>query len=111
MQREFPRILIGAFRGGAGKTLVSLGLLAAWRSREKKISVFKKGPDYIDAAWLTRASGAVCYNLDTYLLGEQNVLKSFCSRTVDADLAVVEGNRGLFDGMDAEGRHSSAALA
>ncbi len=111
MQREFPRILIGALRGGAGKTLVSLGLLAAWRARGKRLSVFKKGPDYIDAAWLSRASGETCYNLDTYLMGESGVLKSFAARTPRTDMAFVEGNRGFFDGMDVEGRHSSALLA
>ena len=104
-------MLIGAFRGGAGKTLVSLGLLASWRSRGKRLSVFKKGPDYIDAAWLSSAAAAPCYNLDTYLMGEQGVVRSFDARTVGTDVALVEGNRGLFDGVDVEGRHSSAALA
>lgn len=111
MQNPFPRILVGAFRGGAGKTLISLGLLAAWRSRGKRPSVFKKGPDYIDAAWLSCAASAPCYNLDTYLMGEEGVLRSFEARTVGTDFALVEGNRGLFDGVDAEGQHSSAALA
>jgi cobyrinic acid a,c-diamide synthase len=111
MQNQFPRILIGAFRGGAGKTLVSLGLLASWRSQGRRLSVFKKGPDYIDAAWLASAASAPCYNLDTYLMGEEGVLRSFESRTGGAEIAVVEGNRGLFDGVDEEGQHSSAALA
>ncbi len=111
MQSQFPRILIGAFRGGAGKTLVSLGLLASWRSKGKGLSVFKKGPDYIDAAWLSSAAAAPCYNLDTYLMGAEGVVRSFAARTGGSDIAVVEGNRGLFDGVDAEGRHSSAVLA
>jgi cobyrinic acid a,c-diamide synthase len=111
MQNPFPRILIGAFRGGAGKTLVSLGLLADWRSRGKSLSVFKKGPDYIDSAWLSRAASAPCYNLDTYLMGEEGVLRSFQARTAGTHLALVEGNRGLFDGVDVEGQHSSATLA
>jgi len=111
MQNPFPRILIGAFRGGAGKTLVSLGLVASWRSKGKRLSVFKKGPDYIDAAWLAAAASAPCYNLDTYLMGEEGVLRSFEARTGGTDMAVVEGNRGLFDGMDVEGQHSSALLA
>jgi cobyrinic acid a,c-diamide synthase len=111
MQKRFPRILIGAFRGGAGKTLVSLGLLASWRSKGKRLSVFKKGPDYIDAAWLSNAAMAPCYNLDTYLMGEEGVLRSFTARARGSDAALVEGNRGLFDGVDVEGKHSSAALA
>jgi cobyrinic acid a,c-diamide synthase len=111
MQNRFPRILIGAFRGGAGKTLFSLGLLTAWRGRGKALSVFKKGPDYIDAAWLSSAASSPCYNLDTYLMGEEGVLQSFEARTAHTDVAVVEGNRGLFDGVDVEGEHSSASLA
>ncbi len=111
MQNPFPRILIGAFRGGAGKTLVSLGLLASWRSKGKGLSVFKKGPDYIDASWLSFAAGAPCYNLDTYLMGEEGALRSFEARAAGTDVAVVEGNRGLFDGMDVDGQHSSAVLA
>jgi cobyrinic acid a,c-diamide synthase len=111
MQKRLPRILIGAFRGGAGKTLVSLGLLASWRSNGKRLSVFKKGPDYIDAAWLSNAAMAPCYNLDTYLMGEEGVQRSFAARIQGTDIAVVEGNRGLFDGVDVEGQHSSAVLA
>ncbi len=91
--------------------MVSLGLLAAWRSAGKDLAVFKKGPDYIDAAWLASAAMISCYNLDTYLMGEEGVLRSFAARSEGTDLAVVEGNRGLFDGMNVEGRHSSAALA
>ena len=75
------------------------------------MSVFKKGPDYIDAAWLSRASGQPCYNLDTYMMGEDGVATSFFARVTGSDGAFVEGNRGLYDGMDIEGQHSSAALA
>lgn len=90
---------------------MSLGLLASWRSQGTGLSVFKKGPDYIDAAWLSRASGKACYNLDTYLMGTEAVRQSFEMRTQQADLAFVEGNRGLFDGVDVHGEHSSAELA
>jgi cobyrinic acid a,c-diamide synthase len=75
------------------------------------MAVFKKGPDYIDAAWLSRAAGVPCFNLDTYLMGPGGVRASFERRTSGTHLAVVEGNRGLFDGADLEGTHSSAALA
>jgi len=111
MNKPTPRILIGAFRGGSGKTLVSLGLLRSWQCRGVRVSVFKKGPDYIDASWLSRAGGSPCYNLDTYLMGETEVVRSFSRRSRGADVAFVEGNRGLFDGMDDTGEHSSAALA
>ncbi len=103
--------MIGALRGGAGKSVISLGLAACLRARGKRLSVFKKGPDYIDAAWLSRAASAGCFNLDTYLMGEEVVRSSFWSRAADCDVALVEGNRGIFDGVDVEGSHSSAALA
>ena len=111
MKTNLPRILIGAFRGGSGKTLVSLGMLARWRADGVRLSVFKKGPDYIDAAWLAQAAGSPCYNLHGYLMGDEGVARSFAAHAGDGDLVLVEGNRGLFDGVDAEGRHSSAALA
>jgi cobyrinic acid a,c-diamide synthase len=103
--------MIGALRGGAGKSVVSLGLAACLTSRGKRLSVFKKGPDYIDSAWLSRAASAACFNLDTYLMGEAVVKESFLRRIADCDAALVEGNRGIFDGLDLEGSHSSAALA
>ena len=72
---------------------------------------FKKGPDYIDASWLSLAAGRPCRNLDLFLLSPATVLQSFAESSRDADVALVEGNRGLFDGMDAEGSFSSAELA
>lgn len=72
---------------------------------------FKKGPDYIDASWLMRASGRPCRNLDLFLFPPATALTSFAQGAQGADVAVVEGNRGLFDGMDAEGTFSSAELA
>jgi cobyrinic acid a,c-diamide synthase len=75
------------------------------------VAPFKKGPDYIDASWLTRASGHPCRNLDLFLFSPAAVLGSFARGAENADLALIEGNRGFFDGMDAEGTFSSAELA
>jgi cobyrinic acid a,c-diamide synthase len=72
---------------------------------------FKKGPDYIDAAWLTRAAGQPCRNLDLFLMSPEVVTSSFSGSASGADVAVIEGNRGLFDGMDARGSYSTAELA
>ena len=72
---------------------------------------FKKGPDYIDASWLTRATGRPCRNLDLFLFSSEVALGSFLRGSEGADLAIIEGNRGLFDGMDAEGSFSSGELA
>jgi cobyrinic acid a,c-diamide synthase len=106
-----PGILVAGLRGGSGKTLLSLGLAASLRKRNLIVAPFKKGPDYIDASWLSLAAGRPCRNLDLFLLTPSAVLRSFEQANRGADLALVEGNRGLFDGVDAEGTFSSAELA
>ena len=108
---SIPRILIAGLRGGSGKTVVSLGLVAAWRKQGHGVAPFKKGPDYIDAAWLSMAAGRPCRNLDLFLMSRQTVARSFVRWAEEADVAVIEGNRGLYDGMDARGTYSTAELA
>jgi cobyrinic acid a,c-diamide synthase len=107
----FPRILIAALRGGSGKTMISLGLIASWRKRGMAITPFKKGPDFIDAGWLAKAAGCPCHNLDTFLMPTEKILLSFTHRALLSDLAVIEGNRGLYDGIDLEGTTSTSELA
>mgnify|MGYP000395086366 CR=1 FL=1 len=106
-----PRCILAAMRGGQGKTAVSVGVTRALIRQGRKVASFKKGPDYIDAAWLTRSAKSPCYNLDTFLLGDDPVLDSFVKHARHADMAVIEGARGLFDGMDQQGSYSTAALA
>jgi len=108
---ERPRIVISALRGGSGKTILSVGIIAAWRKRGESVVPFKKGPDYIDAGWLALAAGRPCYNLDTFLVPPSRVCESFRSRVQACDAAVIEGNRGLFDGIDLQGTTSTAELA
>lgn len=72
---------------------------------------FKKGPDYIDAGWLAKAVDSHCYNLDPYLMAEDRILDSFHLHGAGADYVVVEGNRGLYDGVNAQGGFSTAELA
>jgi cobyrinic acid a,c-diamide synthase len=105
------RIVIAGLRGSAGKTALSLGLISAWQGRGIRVVPFKKGPDYIDAAWLSLAAGAACRTLDGWLMGTGPLLQAFGERAVEPGIAVIEGNRGLFDGLDAEGTYSTAALA
>jgi len=105
------RILIAGLRGGSGKTIVSLGLIAAWRNRGMAVSPFKKGPDFIDAGWLALAAGRPCHNLDSFLISPETILSSFISHSPGKGVAVIEGNRGLFDGLDVEGSTSTAELA
>jgi cobyrinic acid a,c-diamide synthase len=107
----FPKLMIAALGGGSGKTILSMGLIAALRERGRAIAPYKKGPDYIDAGWLALAAGRPCYNLDPYLMDPQIMAGSFLSHTRPDDTAVVEANRGLFDGIDIEGSTSSSELA
>lgn len=74
------------------------------------MAVFKKGPDFIDAGWLSFAARRPCYNLDPFLMTPAEILKSFTARSSGADISVIEGNRGLFDGLDLEGCCSTAEL-
>ncbi|MCP4572632.1 MAG: cobyrinate a,c-diamide synthase [bacterium] len=106
-----PRLVIAGLAGDSGKSLVSLGLIGALRNRGLTIAPFKKGPDFIDAAWLGAAALAPCRNLDTFMMPQDAILASLAEGSREAALAVVEGNRGLYDGMDAGGSHSTAQLA
>jgi cobyrinic acid a,c-diamide synthase len=109
--KDYPRLVIAGLRGGSGKTTVSLGLIAALRSlKGLAVIPFKKGPDYIDAGWLSVAARNPCYNLDPFLISQEKIMDSFISHCT-GDIAVIEGNRGLYDGMDAEGSYSTAELA
>ena len=109
--KKVPGIVIAGLRGGSGKTIISLGITAAWKEKGFKVSPFKKGPDYIDAGWLSKAAGCPCYNLDTFLCAPLVVQQSYQENSKYYDLAVVEGNRGLYDGIDTDGSTSTAELA
>ncbi len=109
--KSFPRIIIAAQRGGAGKTLCTIGILSALKASGFKVVPFKKGPDYIDAGWLSFAAGTNCYNLDPFFMEDEIIVSSFLTHATEGDIAVIEGNRGLFDGVDIEGICSTARLA
>ncbi len=104
-------MVVAGLKGGSGKTTLSLGLLENFKKSGKKIVPFKKGPDYIDPGWLSKAAGRPCYNLDAFLFPEKKVLASFIKHSSGAEGALIEGNRGLFDGMDEKGTFSTARLA
>jgi cobyrinic acid a,c-diamide synthase len=106
-----PRILISALRGSSAKTIISLGITVAFKRRGIKIFPYKKGPDYIDAAWLTKAAAEMCRHLDPYIMGESGVKKVFYNRIDSKALSIIEGNRGLFDGVDIHGTYSTARVA
>ena len=105
------RFLVSAAHKSSGKTIVSIGLAAALARRGLVVQPFKKGPDYIDPMWLTRAAGRACRNLDPYLSTRDEIVAAFGRHARGADVCVVEGNKGLHDGMSNDGRDSSAAIA
>ncbi|MBI4876013.1 MAG: cobyrinate a,c-diamide synthase [Acidobacteria bacterium] len=109
--RSLPRLAVAGTAGDAGKTLVSVGLALEARRAGLAVRAFKKGPDYIDAAWLTFAAGRPARNLDSFLMGFEGAAASFRRHAVPRGLNIVEGNRGLYDGLDAQGTHSTAELA
>ena len=106
-----PRLVVSGLSGGGGKTLLSLGLARALTLRGLRVKPCKKGPDYIDAAWLGLASGRTPTNLDPFFLTDARLRALFCTSFGDADLAIIEGNRGLYDGRDVQGSCSTATLA
>jgi cobyrinic acid a,c-diamide synthase len=110
MSLNNPRIILSALKGGSGKTIISLGLISLWRGQGLIVSPFKKGPDFIDAGWLDLAAGYPCYNLDPFMMNQKQIIRSFIKRSTNADISLIEGNRGLFDGFDLEGHCSTAEL-
>ena len=106
-----PGIVIAALRGGSGKTIFSVGIIAALKAAGRSVAPFKKGPDYIDAGWLALAAGRPCYNLDTYLIDKPVILDAYYRATRNADFAVIEGNRGLYDAIDRKSKTSTGELA
>ncbi len=109
--KKIPGIVIAGLRGGSGKTIISLGIVAAWKKKGFKVSPFKKGPDYIDAGWLSKAAGRPCYNLDTFLCTSDVVVQSYQINSKNSEIAVIEGNRGLYDGIDLDGSTATSELA
>jgi cobyrinic acid a,c-diamide synthase len=105
------RLLISAAHKSSGKTTLSIGLCAALAQRRLKVQSFKKGPDYIDPMWLSLASGRPCHNLDFFLMQNEEILTTFAEHARDTDIALIEGNKGLYDGLDLDGSNSNAALA
>jgi cobyrinic acid a,c-diamide synthase len=107
---RLPRIVVAGLAGNAGKTLISIGLVRALRQCGLRVAAFKKGPDFIDAAWLGAAAGLPAHNLDLFLTSSAEI-RSSLGRTSEVDIAVIEGNRGVFDGLDATGTYCTAELA
>ena len=110
MQWNIPRIVIAATQSGGGKTTLVTGLLAALRTRGLTVQSFKVGPDYIDLGYHRLASGRTGHNLDTWLVPEARLAEIFARECAGADIAVIEGVMGLYDG-GRRGISSTAAIA
>ena len=106
-----PRLFVSAAHKSSGKTTVSVGIAAALRARGLVVQPFKKGPDYIDPMWLTAAAGRDCCNLDFHTMGRAEIRAEFVRRCEGAGLTLIEGNKGLHDGVSVDGADSNAALA
>ena len=106
-----PAVLIAGTHSGVGKTTITLGLMAALRGRGLKVQPFKVGPDFIDPSHHTAVCGRPSYNLDPFMMGLDGVRRSFSAALKGADVAVVEGVMGLYDGMGASETGSTAQVA
>lgn len=104
-------LFLSAAHKSSGKTTATLGIAAALAARGLNVQTFKKGPDYIDPLWLKAASGRACYNLDFHTQSTQEIRSSFAAHARATDVALIEGNKGLYDGLDLHGSNSNAALA
>jgi cobyrinic acid a,c-diamide synthase len=100
--RTFGCLLISSPQGHSGKTIVTVGLCKLLRRRGFSVQPFKKGPDYIDPSWLTIAAGRRCRNLDLFLIPKERLTQAFNQACEEADLAIVEGAMGLYDGLDTQ---------
>jgi cobyrinic acid a,c-diamide synthase len=105
------QIFISAAHKSSGKTTVTLGLCAALRARGLDVRPFKKGPDYIDPMWLGHAAGHDCHNLDYYTMDSDEIKDTVGFYASGSDITIIEGNKGLYDGLDLDGSNSNAALA
>jgi cobyrinic acid a,c-diamide synthase len=104
-----PRIVVAAPGSGHGKTTVAGGLMAAFTARGETVAGFKVGPDYIDPGYHALASGRPARNLDPVMVGTERIAPLFAHGAAGADLAVIEGVMGLFDGRAHAGEHGSTA--
>ena len=98
--RSIPQFLIAAPTSGSGKTTVSRGLMALFMKKGLKVQPFKCGPDYIDTKYHEAVCGRPSVNLDTFMASQEHVSSLYARYSADADVAVVEGMMGMYDGYD-----------
>jgi len=104
-------LFISAAHKSSGKTTITIGLCSALAQADLIVQPFKKGPDYIDPLWHGQAAQACCYTLDYNTMSSEEMLALYQQKAAPADIAIVEGNKGLYDGLDLDGSNSNAAVA
>ncbi len=106
---SIPRIVIAGTGSGSGKTSAAVGIIGALKKRGLSVAAFKVGPDYLDPTYLSRASGRQAHNLDGWMMSETAALSTFATGSEGADIAVIEGVMGLFDGAGPQSEDGSTA--
>ncbi|MGC9514702.1 Ni-sirohydrochlorin a,c-diamide synthase [Methanocrinis sp.] len=110
MRKDIPRILLAGDRSSSGKTTIVAGLLSALRGRGLSVQSYKVALDYIDPSYHTGITGRWCRNLDGHLMPEKTIREVYAHAAGGADVAVIEGVRGLYEGYDGD-RGSTAQIA
>ncbi|MGA9140747.1 MAG: cobyrinate a,c-diamide synthase, partial [Methanocella sp.] len=108
---DIPRICVAGTHSGCGKTTIATGLMAALAAEGLKVQPFKVGPDFIDPSHHTAICGRISRNLDTFMMGEDGVRGTFARACGGADIAVIEGVMGLYDGLEGTETASTAHIA
>ncbi len=107
--KNCPRFVIAAAHSGSGKTSLTIALVGALCRLGYRVQTFKVGPDFLDPTYLAIVSGRPCYNLDSWMMDKEHIQNLFARVTADADIAVIEGVMGLFDGADPASSSGSTA--
>src|SRR6185436_5731356 len=106
---QIPRIIVAGVTSGVGKTTVSVAVMHALYKKGLKVQPFKVGPDFIDPSYHTLVTGRQSRNLDVWMMGKKGVQDCFASASQGADISVIEGVMGLFDGMSGKDNFASTA--
>ena len=109
-ERKIPQFMIAAPASGSGKTTVSIGLMQCLAQKGLKVQPFKCGPDYIDTKFHQKVCNAPSYNLDSFFASPDHIRNLYAEHSQNADICIVEGMMGLFDGYS-RSRGSAAEIA